>query len=207
MSGTPACGLPSTAPAHEEGTARGQGDRRSEHVARRVRAGRRRGFDALYPDIDEPARQRVHAAAAGADRCGAHGSALVRPRRRPRRLRGLLRVPGAALRRHAHRPGGAPEAQRAALDHLRHRRRRVGRAPGRRGRRRPRRHGRRRRHPDPAACSPPTWSTSLAIDVVPVLLGGGVRLFADGVPKRALETVGVERVGGRTCLRHRVVRG
>ncbi|GMA85774.1 hypothetical protein GCM10025868_10240 [Angustibacter aerolatus] len=42
---------------------------------------------------------------------------------------------------------------------------------------------------------------------MPVLLGGGVRLFADGVPKRALETVGVERVGGRTCLRHRVVRG
>lgn len=46
----------------------------------------------------------------------------------------------------------------------------------------------------------------LAVDVVPVLLGGGVRLF-DGGPRPALETVSVERVGARTALRYRVVRG
>jgi dihydrofolate reductase len=46
----------------------------------------------------------------------------------------------------------------------------------------------------------------LAIDVMPVLFGGGVRLF-DAVGTRAtLEKVRVEEVGVRTCLRYRVVR-
>ena len=42
----------------------------------------------------------------------------------------------------------------------------------------------------------------LRVDVVPVLLGGGLRLF-DGVAPGRLEATGVERVGERTCLRFR----
>lgn len=45
----------------------------------------------------------------------------------------------------------------------------------------------------------------LAVDVMPVLLGGGTPLF-DGDPPAGLETVDVERVGVRTCMRYRVVR-
>jgi dihydrofolate reductase len=44
----------------------------------------------------------------------------------------------------------------------------------------------------------------LAIDVMPVMFGGGLRLF-DGIPPVTLETISVERVGVRTCLRYRVV--
>ena len=42
----------------------------------------------------------------------------------------------------------------------------------------------------------------LRVDVVPVLLGGGLRAF-DGVAPGRLEATGVERVGQRTCLRFR----
>ncbi|MFJ1510339.1 MULTISPECIES: dihydrofolate reductase family protein [Cellulosimicrobium] len=45
----------------------------------------------------------------------------------------------------------------------------------------------------------------LAVDVMPVLLGGGVRLFDGGVPA-TLEKVSVDEVGVRTALRYRVVR-
>ncbi|MGY1686481.1 dihydrofolate reductase family protein [Geodermatophilus sp. SYSU D00867] len=45
----------------------------------------------------------------------------------------------------------------------------------------------------------------LRVDVVPVLLGGGLRAF-DGVARGRLEVVGVERVGERTCLRFRPLR-
>jgi dihydrofolate reductase len=46
----------------------------------------------------------------------------------------------------------------------------------------------------------------LCIDVMPVLLGSGRRLF-DGVPLGIrLEKVGVEDVGARTSLRFRVLR-
>ncbi len=47
----------------------------------------------------------------------------------------------------------------------------------------------------------------LRIDVMPVLLGGGRRLF-DGVPPGAvrLEKVGVEEAGARTSLAYRVLR-
>jgi dihydrofolate reductase len=45
----------------------------------------------------------------------------------------------------------------------------------------------------------------LRIDVVPVLLGGGRRLF-DGVPPVRLEKIGVEEAGGRTSLAFRVLR-
>jgi dihydrofolate reductase len=44
----------------------------------------------------------------------------------------------------------------------------------------------------------------LAVDVMPVLLGGGVRLFDDGTAA-TLEKISVEEVGVRTCLRYRVV--
>ncbi|OLT51367.1 dihydrofolate reductase family protein [Cellulosimicrobium sp. CUA-896] len=44
----------------------------------------------------------------------------------------------------------------------------------------------------------------LSVDVMPVLLGGGLRLF-DGDPAATLEKVGVEEFGVRTCLRYRVV--
>ena len=44
----------------------------------------------------------------------------------------------------------------------------------------------------------------LAIDVMPVLFGGGVRLFDGGLPA-SLEKVSVEEVGVRTCLRYRVL--
>ncbi|SDD25454.1 Dihydrofolate reductase [Geodermatophilus telluris] len=42
----------------------------------------------------------------------------------------------------------------------------------------------------------------LRVDVLPVLLGGGLRLF-DGVAPARLAATGVERVGERTCLRFR----
>ena len=45
----------------------------------------------------------------------------------------------------------------------------------------------------------------LAVEVMPVLLGGGVRLFDDGGPAATLEKVAVEEVGVRTALRYRVV--
>jgi dihydrofolate reductase len=44
----------------------------------------------------------------------------------------------------------------------------------------------------------------LAVDVMPVLFGDGVRLF-DGGPPATLEKVSVQEVGVRTCLRYRVV--
>jgi dihydrofolate reductase len=45
----------------------------------------------------------------------------------------------------------------------------------------------------------------LHVDVMPVLLGAGLRLF-DGTPPLVLEKLGVEEVGARTSLRFRVVR-
>ncbi|QAY70934.1 dihydrofolate reductase family protein [Xylanimonas protaetiae] len=45
----------------------------------------------------------------------------------------------------------------------------------------------------------------LAVDVMPVLFGGGVRLFDDGPPTN-LEKVSFTEVGVRTCLRYRVLR-
>ncbi|PRY47534.1 dihydrofolate reductase [Geodermatophilus tzadiensis] len=42
----------------------------------------------------------------------------------------------------------------------------------------------------------------LQVDVVPVLLGGGLRAFPGVAPGR-LEATGVEQVGERTCLRFR----
>lgn len=44
----------------------------------------------------------------------------------------------------------------------------------------------------------------LAVDVMPILLGDGVRLF-DGDPPATLEKVSVQEVGVRTCLRYRIV--
>jgi dihydrofolate reductase len=48
----------------------------------------------------------------------------------------------------------------------------------------------------------------LRVDIVPVLLGGGRRLF-DGLPAGAvhLEKLGVDEVGARTTLRFAVSRG
>ncbi len=45
----------------------------------------------------------------------------------------------------------------------------------------------------------------LHVDVMPVLLGSGLRLF-DGTPPLLLEKLGVEEAGARTSLRFRVVR-
>ena len=45
----------------------------------------------------------------------------------------------------------------------------------------------------------------LHVDVMPVLLGSGLRLF-DGTPPLVLEKLGVEEAGARTSLRFRVVR-
>ena len=45
----------------------------------------------------------------------------------------------------------------------------------------------------------------LAIDVMPVLFGGGVRLFDAVGPRATLERVSVEEVGVRTCLRYLVL--
>jgi len=45
----------------------------------------------------------------------------------------------------------------------------------------------------------------LRVDVMPVLLGAGLRLF-DGTPPVALEKLGVDDVGARTSLRFRVLR-
>ncbi len=45
----------------------------------------------------------------------------------------------------------------------------------------------------------------LRIDVMPVLLGAGTRLF-DGVGPARLEKVGIDDVGMRTSLRFRVLR-
>ncbi|MGM7421032.1 dihydrofolate reductase family protein [Cellulosimicrobium sp. CpK407] len=45
----------------------------------------------------------------------------------------------------------------------------------------------------------------LAVEVMPVLLGGGVRLF-DGDAPAVLEKVRVDEVGARTALRYRIVR-
>ena len=45
----------------------------------------------------------------------------------------------------------------------------------------------------------------LHVDVMPVLLGSGLRLF-DGTPPLVLEKLGVEEAGRRTSLRFRVVR-
>ncbi len=45
----------------------------------------------------------------------------------------------------------------------------------------------------------------LHVDVMPVLLGAGLRLF-DGTPPLVLEKLGVDEAGARTSLRFRVVR-
>ena len=45
----------------------------------------------------------------------------------------------------------------------------------------------------------------LRVDVMPVLLGAGLRLF-DGTPPVGLEELGVDDVGVRTSLRFRVLR-
>ena len=45
----------------------------------------------------------------------------------------------------------------------------------------------------------------LAVEVMPVVLGGGVRLF-DGEAPAALEKMRVDELGARTALRYRVVR-
>jgi dihydrofolate reductase len=45
----------------------------------------------------------------------------------------------------------------------------------------------------------------LHVDVMPVLLGSGLRLF-DGTPPLVLQKLGVEEAGARTSLRFRVVR-
>ena len=44
----------------------------------------------------------------------------------------------------------------------------------------------------------------LRIDVMPVLLGGGLRLFADGLEHVQLEKLDVQEVGARTSLTFRV---
>lgn len=44
----------------------------------------------------------------------------------------------------------------------------------------------------------------LSVDIVPVLLGAGLRLFGDTAPT-TLEKVSVQEVGVRTCLRYRVL--
>jgi dihydrofolate reductase len=53
------------------------------------------------------------------------------------------------------------------------------------------------------------WAASLvdelAVEFMPVLLGGGVRLF-DGEAPAVLEKVRVDELGARTALRYRVVR-
>jgi len=46
----------------------------------------------------------------------------------------------------------------------------------------------------------------LHVDVVPVLLGGGLRLFDQGAP-RTLQKLAVLEVGARTGLRFRVLPG
>jgi dihydrofolate reductase len=46
----------------------------------------------------------------------------------------------------------------------------------------------------------------LRVDVMPVLLGAGLRLFEAGLPPVRLEKIGVEEVGARTSLGFRVVR-
>lgn len=46
----------------------------------------------------------------------------------------------------------------------------------------------------------------LSIDVMPVTLGAGLRLFEDHDPPLSLETLGVEQIGQRTSLRFRVKR-
>ena len=45
----------------------------------------------------------------------------------------------------------------------------------------------------------------LWVDVMPVLLGSGLRLF-EGAPRLDLQKLGVADMGTRTCLRYRVVR-
>ena len=44
----------------------------------------------------------------------------------------------------------------------------------------------------------------LRVDVMPVLLGGGLRLFADGLEHVQLEKLGVQEVGPRTSLSFRI---
>jgi len=46
----------------------------------------------------------------------------------------------------------------------------------------------------------------LRVDVMPVLLGAGLRLFADGLKHVELEKLGVEEVGPRTSLTFRIRR-
>jgi dihydrofolate reductase len=46
----------------------------------------------------------------------------------------------------------------------------------------------------------------LRVDVMPVLLGGGLRLFADGLEHVQLEKLGVQEVGPRTSLAFRIRR-
>jgi dihydrofolate reductase len=45
----------------------------------------------------------------------------------------------------------------------------------------------------------------LRVDIMPVLLGGGLRLFADGLEHVQLEKLGVQEVGPRTSLSFRIV--
>ena len=46
----------------------------------------------------------------------------------------------------------------------------------------------------------------LRVDVMPVLLGAGRRLFEDGLEHVQLEKVGVQEVGSRTSLTFRVIK-
>jgi dihydrofolate reductase len=44
----------------------------------------------------------------------------------------------------------------------------------------------------------------LRLDLMPVLLGGGLRLFEEGLERVGLEKVGVQEVGERTSLTFRI---
>ena len=47
----------------------------------------------------------------------------------------------------------------------------------------------------------------LHVDIMPVLLGAGLRLFETGLDRLALEKIDVQEIGARTSLRFRVKKG
>jgi len=162
------------------------------------------GVERLYPDLadlqDKPLHARPHRRHWGRGDGPPHV-----PDGRPGYVRRRLRVPGADLHRHASPPAHHPkENGRISYTFVT-----DGVEPAvrmARARRRIARDGRRRCQPRAAAFRA-NLVDELHVDVMPVLLGSGLRFWGGaGLEHLRLETIGVSRAGERTTLKYRVIK-